>query len=83
MPLRILVAEDNEFNAQHLKQLLGLRGHSVRLATNGREALDLSDGEAFDLLLLDIHMPELDGFHVVRVLRERERSAGAICPSSR
>jgi CheY-like chemotaxis protein len=78
--LRILVAEDNEFNAHHLKQLLGLRGHSVRLATNGREALDLADGEAFDLLLLDIHMPELDGFHVVRVIRERERSAGGHLP---
>jgi two-component system sensor histidine kinase/response regulator len=78
--LRILLAEDNEFNAQHLKHLLGLQGHSVRLATNGREALDLSDGEAFDLLLLDIHMPELDGFHVVRVLRERERSAGGHLP---
>ena len=80
VPLHILVAEDNEFNAQHLKQLLGLRGHSVRLATDGREALDLAGGEAFDLLLLDIHMPELDGFHVVRVLRERERSAGGHLP---
>jgi len=80
VPLHILVAEDNESNAQHLRQLLGLRGHSVRLATDGREALDLAGGEAFDLLLLDIHMPELDGFHVVRVLRERERSAGGHLP---
>jgi two-component system, sensor histidine kinase and response regulator len=80
VPLRILVAEDNDFNARHLKQLLGLRGHHVRLATNGREALDLAHEEAFDLLLLDIHMPELDGFHVVRVLRERERSGGGHLP---
>src|SRR5262249_26287611 len=59
-PLHVLVAEDNEFNAQHLAQLLGLHGHRVRLANNGREALDLARGGDFDLLLLDIHMPELD-----------------------
>ena len=80
VPLRILVAEDNEFNAQHLGQLLAWRGHHVRLASTGRQALDLSAGEAFDLLLLDIHMPELDGFHVVRILRARERSAGGHLP---
>ena len=80
VPLRILVAEDNEFNAQHLEQLLGMRGHRVRLATNGREALDLTDGGGFDLLLLDIHMPEVDGFQVVRVLREREQTAGGHLP---
>jgi PAS domain S-box-containing protein len=80
MPLRILVAEDNEFNAQHLEQLLGMRGHRVRLATNGREALDLADPGRFDLLLLDIHMPEVDGFEVVRVLREREQIAGGHLP---
>ena len=57
-----------------------MRGHRVRLATNGREALDLTDGGAFDLLLLDIHMPELDGFQVVRVLREREQTAGGHLP---
>src|SRR5260370_13816902 len=66
--LRILVAEDNEFNAQLLEQLLLRRGHHVRLADNGREALqvlgnrDLKSATPFDLLLLDIHMPELDGF---------------------
>ena len=80
VPLRILVAEDNEFNAQHLEQLLGMRGHRVRLATNGREALDMTDGGGFDLLLLDIHMPEVDGFQVVRVLREREQTAGGHLP---
>jgi CheY-like chemotaxis protein len=73
------VAEDNEFNAQLLEQLLGRRGHRVRLAGNGREALRLV-GEGFDLLLLDVHMPELDGFQVVRAVRERERSAGGHLP---
>jgi CheY-like chemotaxis protein len=74
------VAEDNEFNAQLLEQLLARRGHRVRLAGNGREALALAEGDAFDLLLLDVHMPELDGFQVVRAIRERERSAGGHLP---
>jgi PAS domain S-box-containing protein len=77
VPLRILIAEDNRFNAQHLERLLSLQGHRVRLATNGREALDMSEGGGFDLLLLDIHMPEMDGFQVVRALRERERKRTA------
>ncbi len=79
-PLRVLVAEDNEFNAQLLEQLLVRRGHRVRLAGNGREALALAAEGGFDLLLLDVHMPELDGFQVVRAIRERERVAGGRLP---
>ena len=78
--LRVLVAEDNEFNAQLLEQLLGRRGHRVRLASNGREALDLAGMGGFDLLLLDVHMPELDGFQVVRAIREREGMSGGHLP---
>jgi PAS domain S-box-containing protein len=72
-PLHILVAEDNELSAQVLEQLLTRQGHTVRLTNNGREALALAQEGDFDLLLLDIHMPELDGFHVVRAVREREQ----------
>src|SRR5207302_5141096 len=79
-PLRILVAEDNEFNAQLLEQLLARRGHRVRLANNGREALSVAEEGSFDLLLLDVHMPELDGFQVIQAIRERERSAGGHLP---
>jgi two-component system sensor histidine kinase/response regulator len=79
-PLRVLVAEDNEFNAQLLEQLLERRGHRVRLANNGREALCLAGEGGFDLLLLDVHMPELDGFQVVQAVRERERTAGGHLP---
>ena len=75
--LRILVAEDNEINAQLLERLLARRGHRVRLANNGREALAMAEEGVFDLLLLDVHMPELDGFQVIRAIRERERSTGA------
>jgi PAS domain S-box-containing protein len=79
-PLRVLLAEDNEFNAQHLERLLGMRGHRVQLANNGREALALAEQTIFDLLLLDIQMPELDGFQVIQALREREKSAGGHLP---
>jgi PAS domain S-box-containing protein len=78
--LRILVAEDNEFNAQLLEQLLGKAGHEVRLAANGREAIALAGEGGFDLLLLDVHMPELDGFQVAQVVREQEQTAGGHLP---
>jgi PAS domain S-box-containing protein len=77
---RILVAEDSEFNSRHIERLLGRRGHPVRVATDGREALDLVGKAAFDLLLLDLHMPELDGFQVVKAIRERERATGGHLP---
>ena len=73
--MNILVAEDNELSAQVLEQLLIRKGHRVRLASNGREALALAEEGGFDLLLLDVHMPELDGFQVVRAVREREQNA--------
>ncbi len=72
-PLRVLVAEDNDFNSQLIEQLLVRRGHHVSLAQNGREALAILRDSSFDLLLLDIHMPELDGFEVTQEIRRRER----------
>jgi CheY-like chemotaxis protein len=78
--LSILVAEDNEFNAQLLEQLLGRRGHRVQVANNGREALSLAAEGGFNLLLLDVHMPELDGFQVAQAVRERERTTGGHLP---
>jgi PAS domain S-box-containing protein len=79
-PLRILVAEDSEFNARHLERLLTRSGHDVRVAADGREALNLADETAYDLLLLDLHIPELDGFQVVQAIRERERETGGHLP---
>jgi len=78
--LHILVAEDNEFSARLTEQLLIRRGHDVILAHNGREALILAGERSFDLLLLDVHMPELDGFQVVGAIREQERLAGGHLP---
>lgn len=78
--LRILVAEDSEFNAQLLEKLLVKRGHSVRLVPTGREALALASVFDFDLMLLDVHMPEMDGFDVIRGIREREQVTGGHLP---
>jgi CheY-like chemotaxis protein/HPt (histidine-containing phosphotransfer) domain-containing protein len=79
-PLNILVAEDNELSAQVLEQALVRQGHRVRLASNGREVLTLAEQGSFDLLLLDVHMPELDGFQVVQAIRERELTSGGHLP---
>jgi signal transduction histidine kinase/DNA-binding response OmpR family regulator len=78
--LSILLAEDDEFSARFMEQLLVRSGHRVRLATDGREALSLAEGGAFNLLLLDVHMPELDGFGVVVAIREREQATGGHLP---
>jgi two-component system sensor histidine kinase/response regulator len=79
-PLHILVAEDNELSAQVLEQSLVRQGHRVRVESNGREVLALAEQGGFDLVLLDVHMPELDGFQVVRAVRERELTAGGHLP---
>ena len=73
--LRFLVAEDNDFNAVLLERLLG-KEHIVRVAKNGREALAIADAASFDVLLLDLHMPEMDGFDVIHALRAREAALG-------
>jgi class 3 adenylate cyclase len=62
---RLLVAEDNKVNRLLLTRSLELQGHRVACAENGRVALEMLRNEAFDLLLLDMEMPELDGFQVL------------------
>ncbi|AKU93828.1 diguanylate cyclase/phosphodiesterase (GGDEF & EAL domains) with PAS/PAC sensor(s) [Labilithrix luteola] len=79
-PLRILVAEDNELNAALLETLLRKRGHRAQFAEDGSVALKRAQESKFDLVLLDLHMPEMDGFEVVRAIRERERSTGKHLP---
>jgi CheY-like chemotaxis protein len=78
--LHVLVAEDDELSAQVLEQALVREGHRVRVAGNGREVLALVQQGGFDLLLLDVHMPELDGFQVVEAVRKRESTAGGHLP---
>jgi class 3 adenylate cyclase len=65
---RLLVADDNKVNRLLLTRSLELQGHRVSSAENGRVALEMLRREAFDLLLLDMEMPEMDGFEVLRQL---------------
>jgi CheY-like chemotaxis protein len=73
--IKILVAEDNAVNRELLRELLELRGYTVAEACDGEEALRMIEQTQPDLLLLDIGMPVLDGFAVVRKIRENPRLA--------
>ena len=79
-PLRILVADDNVVNQKVAAAILQRGGHSVAIARDGREAVELSGAQAFDLVLMDVQMPEMDGFEATGKIRERERSTGAHLP---
>ena len=70
-PLRILLAEDNVVNQKVGLLMLTKLGYSGKLARNGREAVEMATAEGFDLILMDIQMPEMDGVSAMRVLRER------------
>jgi signal transduction histidine kinase/ActR/RegA family two-component response regulator len=72
--LRILLAEDNLINQKVACRLLEKQGHQVVVACNGREALSILERELFDLALLDVQMPEVDGLETARAIRARERN---------
>lgn len=69
-PQRVLIAEDNSTNQRVVQQLLERLGHESVVARDGREALDILKNGEFDLLLLDIRMPGIDGYAVARAVRE-------------
>jgi DNA-binding response OmpR family regulator len=69
-PLRILVVDDGHDAADSLAMLLGITGHEVHVAYDGLCCLDKASAERFDAVLLDIGMPQLDGFAVARQIRE-------------
>jgi CheY-like chemotaxis protein len=71
--LRVLVAEDDASNQQVLRLMLERRGYRVRIADNGRLAMAALAEARFGLLLLDVRMPDVDGFHVIESLRRSER----------
>jgi signal transduction histidine kinase/CheY-like chemotaxis protein/HPt (histidine-containing phosphotransfer) domain-containing protein len=75
--LHILLAEDNAVNQRLAASLLERRGHRVTIAANGREALDALDTEPFDVVLMDVQMPEMGGFEATAAIRalESERHA--------
>jgi PAS domain S-box-containing protein len=71
-PLRILLAEDNEINQALAVKILQKRGHTVIVAGNGREAIWVLETQTIDLVLMDIQMPEMDGFAATAEIRQRE-----------
>ena len=78
--MKVLLAEDNEINQQFGMALLKKMGHSVTLAENGMDALAALEKDQFDLVLMDIQMPVMDGEQALAVLRERERTIDAHLP---
>ncbi len=79
-PLRVLLAEDSVVNQKLALALLNKWGLTVSVAQNGAEALELSTKQDFDLVLMDVQMPEIDGLEATRQIREREAASGRRLP---
>jgi two-component system, sensor histidine kinase and response regulator len=78
--LHILVAEDNIINQRYVMSVLEKEGFSAVVVGNGREAIAALERESFDLVLMDVHMPDMDGFEATSSIRARERFSGKRIP---
>ncbi len=79
-PLRILLAEDNPINQKVAARMLEKQGHHVVVAGDGRQALAFWERDAFDLILMDVQMPTMDGLEVMAAIRAEERGTGRHVP---
>jgi CheY-like chemotaxis protein/HPt (histidine-containing phosphotransfer) domain-containing protein len=79
-PLQILLAEDNPVNQMTATTMFEKLGHAVVVANNGRQALDKMDEEKFDVVFMDVQMPEMDGVTATGEIRKRERATGRHIP---
>jgi len=78
--LRVLLAEDTPVNQKLAVRLLEKRGHTVTLVHDGHQAIAASDSERFDVILMDVQMPKLDGLRATAIIREREAARGTRTP---
>jgi len=78
--LHILLAEDNPVNRELALRILTKRGHQVSVVPNGKMAVEALDTQSFDVVLMDVQMPEMDGFEATATIRQREKATGTHVP---